>query len=78
MLLIFLLGFCFGAWGISLLDNVFTMFSTWFQQIQSCITVKVAENQAKITEITGDTDLKSAVSAIGFTIPQEGEECEDD
>lgn len=42
------------------------------------MAIKITENQVKVTKMTEDTDIKSRTSAIGFTIPQEEEECEDD
>jgi hypothetical protein len=41
------------------------------------MTVKIAKNQAKVAELTKSKDGNKSL-AIGFTIPQEEEECEDD
>lgn len=77
MLFIFLLGFFFSAWGGPLLDNMFNTIAAWFQVLQSNMTVKIAKNQAKVAELTKSKDGNKSL-AIGFTIPQEEEECEDD
>ena len=61
---------------MSVFDNLFNIIVIWCQLIQTKMTVKIAEYQALIEEVKEPKGGKSL--AIGFTIPNEEEECEDD
>ena len=84
ILLVFLAGYAFCAWGVPFLDNVSNTLTVWFQKIQGRMAVKITEDSVKASKLKKslkeETGEKSR--AIGFFIQddevEEEEEYDDD
>lgn len=76
ILLVFLAGYAFCAWGVPLLDNFFNTIAVWFQKIQGKMAVKITEDSVKATKLKQSLEEKGndSTRVVGFVIPDEIEE----
>ena len=81
ILLVFLAGYAFCAWGVPFLDNIFNTFAVFVQRLQGILAVKITEDSVKVTKLKQEmTEKAESARAIGFVIPDEieDEEYEED
>lgn len=81
ILLVFLAGYAFSAWGVALLDSLVNTIVIFFQLIQGKMAVKITEDTVKATKLKAELENQQEEShacAIGFSIPVEEEEIYED
>lgn len=78
ILLVFILGYAFGAWGVTFLDNLINTIAVLFQVLQGKMAVVVTRDAVTATKIKQEIDPsdETGTRAIGFTISTEEDEDE--
>lgn len=77
ILLMFLFGYAFCAWGVPVLDSLFNTIALLFQALQGKIAIKITEDSVKVEKLKqelGEDKNLSSTHSIGFIIPEEDEE----
>lgn len=78
ILLVFLAGYAFCAWGVPFLDNIGNTLTVWFQKIQGKMAVIITEYSVQASQLKKDTKEEVSTHAVGFVIPSEYEEDDED
>lgn len=70
----FILGILFAYFALPLLDSFGSLLTTWIESLKGNSSIKIAEFNRKVTELSDD----SPKTAIGFAIPDSYENEDED